>query len=672
MIAVALPFFLKFLFDLERNWTIIRYTRQIMKNCIRIPGKLPIFILLFLSVLSLVYTQDNRRVQNVAILQKKPASADAESLELLRQARISFMLPLRILGDISMAETDTLSPELDEEALLALAAERNVDTAILIGVEKDDPSSFSVRIQVYDARGGDELYSAEAVGDSLREVLETTNQRIQEGITELLPATPDFGTITADTSSSEELLRYYIDGIAGGGGTYRRTLIPAGIRAVEITQVRPFGEVSVYKGTVDVPGNDNVAVSLSIPEITETEEAGFASLEEGLKTAWRKGDRETTEMQFGMVFALLGTAMPSETIASREDVYREWYSYFQNGEVPEGLKTQFSEAAEEEKQEAALQEDPLLVQLDPESQWKMHAGQSITMGAGALLSFAGSAASVISVEKRMAAEEAYADYLAAGANLETFFTDYSNLHTQYQAGAITAYSGWGSGLLSLSSSMIFFPADSLALSPAGKLVGTAALVLGIGGSLLHHTANIQTVENIDLYEAYFSASENHDSLFLEYSRGLGRYRFGRIGGLILWGTSAAALTTSLFIPGVREPVLSSWLDRLLITAGVVLITGGNLSSSFAHSYFMQAAEKYREYSAAGSNFDQLFTSYQGLLKNYQLTSLLAYGGWTLGTAAIITALYVPFRGRSTPRPQKNRAELLCFPSPMGIQFSMRM
>jgi hypothetical protein len=220
--------------------------------------------------------------------------------------------------------------------------------------------------------------------------------------------------------------------------------------------------------------------------------------------------------------------------------------------------------------------------------------------------------------------------------------------------------------------MIFFPDDSLALSPAGKLVGTAALVLGVGGSLLHHIANIQTVENIDLYESYYSASENHDSLFLEYSSGLGRYRFGRIGGLILWGTSAAALTTSIFIPGVREPVLSSWLDRLLITAGVILITGGNLSSSFAHSYFMQAAEKYREYSGAGSNFDALFTSYQDLLKNYQLTTLLAYGGWTLGTAAIITALYVPFRTKSSPKPSKNKAELLCFPTLTGIQFNMRL
>jgi hypothetical protein len=91
---------------------------------------------------------------------------------------------------------------------------------------------------------------------------------------------------------------------------------------------------------------------------------------------------------------------------------------------------------------------------------------------------------------------------------------------------------------------------------------------------------------------------------------------------------------------------------------------------------LAADEKYREYSLAASNLEEIYASYEEHLADYRLTSLLAYSGWIAGTAAILTSLYVPFKGKEsgkgTSRPGKNRPELLCFPSPNGIQFTMRL
>jgi len=641
-----------------------------MKNLLGSAGKIILLLVFLLAGFGRLYSQDSKEAVSVAVLYRKTDAMNRQVEELYRQARISFTLPLRLMGGYEIAEEETIPDGLTGDELQAYAREAGLDGAVLLEGTKNSDGTFNVKAALYDVETGALLISRQKGAESFNKILEEADVLVEEVLASLLPAAYGFGSITIKTESDASLIRFSVNGIPGGRGKYTRSLLPAGNHRIEIFQMRPFGEVEVFSGKVTVTENGNETLSVSIPEITETEEDGFAAIEEGLLEAWRNGDTDSARMQFILAFALLDSPQPSETIETIKNTYQKWYSFFENGEVPEELQERFAlaEAGEKKARETNFTAEQEEVEVKAGSRF----AQGLTMSLGALLSAAGSAAGVYSVEKRIEAGETYADYLTAGENFDTLFADYSDLHSQYQAGTIASYSGWGAGTLALASSFLFFPTASLSLSAPGRYTATAALVLGVAGNFLQHMANKQMVENYILYEEYYSASENLDTLYEDYSRGVQLYKTGRIGGLVCWGAGTAVLAGSLLLPGRKEPVLTSWFDRILMTAGVLLITGGNVSSAFAHTYYMDADETYREYSLAASNLEELYLSYEEHLANYRLTSILAYSGWIAGTAAILTSLYVPFKRRAPVETKKGQPELLFFPSPNGIQFTMRL
>ena len=85
-------------------------------------------------------------------------------------------------------------------------------------------------------------------------------------------------------------------------------------------------------------------------------------------------------------------------------------------------------------------------------------------------------------------------------------------------------------------------------------------------------AGSQRIVNRGLWDDYINAGENLDELYSAYQAGHTAYGVEKVLSYSLWGAGGAGMVASFLIPGKKKPIVTGFLDKLLMTAGMLLIT----------------------------------------------------------------------------------------------------
>ncbi len=277
---------------------------------------------------------------------------------------------------------------------------------------------------------------------------------------------------------------------------------------------------------------------------------------------------------------------------------------------------------------------------------------------------------VLTVDNRHKTEDLYIEYLSASDNFDSLFSTYSDSYNYYKIGTLSVYGGYGGGFLLLSSGVFGFTGNPIRLSFLGKTGAALAAIAGAGGSVIQHIANVQKVKNRALWADYMEASENLDQLYNDYYAGFRFYSVSRITGYALWGAGAVLAAVSPILPGVKSPVADTFAGKLLLSAGALMIAGGNVTSGFAHSFLLESQNDFDNYFYASENLEELYDTYLGSFKEYRISSYVSYGLWTAGTVSILTSIFVPFRSRKARPGRERPVTLSAFPAPEGLTLAI--
>lgn len=290
-----------------------------------------------------------------------------------------------------------------------------------------------------------------------------------------------------------------------------------------------------------------------------------------------------------------------------------------------------------------------LAEKTPESP-KLNIFSFITLTTGVLLFEAGGITSHLSFEFRQKALSSWERYVDSGAASGELYAQYSDEYSGYLGLSITSYALWGCGTAALSLTGFLFPQDAVSLSPEGKLVLSANMLLVMIGNMFAVFSGNQSTENRNLWDNYLGylasggESDFQNSAFYNaYQTGHQLYTREKTLSYIFWGVGGAGIVGSLLIPGKREPVAPTLLDKILITSGLALISFGNVSytaSSFARD---EAEEKWDDFIMSGGQDVLLLYNYRTAYRRYTAFAISSYALWGTGGLAILTALYIPFQ-----------------------------
>ncbi len=145
-----------------------------------------------------------------------------------------------------------------------------------------------------------------------------------------------------------------------------------------------------------------------------------------------------------------------------------------------------------------------------------------------------------------------------------------------------------------------------------------------------------------LYRAYQNAADFLADRWTEYETEYTK-AFERPRGFGLGFTAAGGILqiASPFIPGEKRSLGAGLFPKILYSAGHLLLLGGQFFSQFSVSALAEAERKYILYEEASVNRDAILADYQEAEDVYKRNRYLAYGLWGLGTASIVTALFLP-------------------------------
>ena len=293
-----------------------------------------------------------------------------------------------------------------------------------------------------------------------------------------------------------------------------------------------------------------------------------------------------------------------------------------------------------------------------------------TLTAGLLLTQIGNVTEGIGFELKQQASESWDNYISAGENLDALYDDYSSAQSTYTVFGISSYSLWGLGAGAVPVSLFVLPGHTLGLSTLGKISFSAGVAFSVAGNLLALMAGNQQIDNISLWDNYISAGENLDALYDSYSSGYTTYSLFRILSYSLWGLSAAGLAGSFFLPGEKEALAPTLLDRILITAGMTLISIGNVTRSMALNSRAIMEERWNDYINAGENLDALYDDYNGAFTQYSIFTFLSYGLWAGGAAAVISSLFIPFGSAPAVVKEERPVKLRLIPAVSGFNIQL--
>jgi hypothetical protein len=294
----------------------------------------------------------------------------------------------------------------------------------------------------------------------------------------------------------------------------------------------------------------------------------------------------------------------------------------------------------------------------------------ITVGGSMLLLELGGVLSHMGFELEQQALYYWDAYIRGGAGSELLEKAYIARHYGYLSLEISSYAIWSAGASALSLSAFLLPPEVYRLSPEGRYFFTVGLGLCVLGNVFSFSSSTKAIDNQALWNTYVSTGGFSEELRIAYEEGYGKYALARLLSCALWTAGGAGMTGSFYIPGEKTQFSTTSLDRILVSAGVGMMAGGNVLRSAAVNAKRNAAAEWERYLAAGADDEDIHSDYKKQYRRYFTTALLAYGLWTGGGASILTAVYLPGTESRREEPEKP-SKLSVYPTADGIGISIR-
>ncbi len=587
-------------------------------------------------------------------------TTEDERLDVLSETMAdTISLSLKLMEAYTVIDLEAEKTIPDFEDLYTIARINRVDKIIFGETAQTEDGIITFTMSIYDIiddtivttnveRAEKMLGTFEAADKAVAGVLETVSAQYIA-----------FGALTLKNRGAPGIFEVFIDGISVDRNPESVPNVLEGERTVSIRQNRPFGDYTVYEETMRVKENKSKAVVFSIPGLTEEETTSFKALEQGLIVSWNWDNRQV-ERLFYTANLLFGDAEASRELLETGETVRRWKAAYEAGETPEDLAAAIAHADRERgKKIAKKTASPAL--------------GYITGLAGTLFMAGGGLTHLVGVEALSRSMYAWDDYYSAGDNFDELYGTYQEESDLARIMTLSSYGAWGLGATSLALSTFLFPDEGLELSIAGQMGINISLALAAAGGFFVHTSNRVLFDSRRNWLDYYAAGEASASdLYSDYENAMLRYTIFKIAGYALWGAAAVAIPVSLILPGKREPVYSTLFDKILVSAGLAMITGGNFCLSFAQNFRVQSDRAWEDYSTGGNNLDELYGLYEEPYDNYVLTTILSYSLWGAGGAAILAATLIPFENlgggvRKGTVDNGTKPDLMIYPIVDGIR-----
>ncbi|MEW5816980.1 MAG: hypothetical protein AB1798_16495 [Spirochaetota bacterium] len=612
------------------------------------------FLLLFLfyAINIHIFSQAEGLKARVAVF--LPENSIMESQPDVISAAISdtIKLTLRLLGKYSVAELSDRPESFSLKDLADYAEDHRLDNIIFGAASKREDGILVFNLSVYDRLKNTVTFSKTETAVSLVDTFDAADKLVA-GLLEAFSKTHvGWGTVTLNNKGDKGTYEIVIDGQSVGRGRQSLENILIGTRRIEVKQKRPFGELVLADEQVIFDENQTVSVDFSIPPLTKMEESGFKAIEQALQQNWDSQDKGQVEQQFALAFLLLKRSEASQSLTELKDKYTRWLSDFKKGVRPaefagaKGVEQPKEPLKEEKPEEEPLkkpQEVPRLVTAKKPKVFR--APGLITLGIGVTLLTGGGFLHTMSAESFQRGIDSFAGYIEAWENLDALYGVYAQDYKNYQAFGISGYSLWGTGAALVAVSSFVFPPEVFSLSAGGKIILSGSLLLGVAGNIFASAANIQQIENRKLWNEYMGASENLEVLYSAYNGGAGKYLLYRLLSFSLWGVGGLGAISAFITPGEAAPVTSTSASKIFITTGILCFTAGNVLFSSVTTARHEVETAWLEYYDAVSNLDTLYADYQAAYKKYLVKTILSYGLWGVGSAAVLAAVFLPFGSR---------------------------
>ena len=263
------------------------------------------------------------------------------------------------------------------------------------------------------------------------------------------------------------------------------------------------------------------------------------------------------------------------------------------------------------------------------------------LGSGVLLLGAGGIASDFGFEAQRRADAAWADFTSAGVNDSTLLGNYDSNRTRSVGFGLSSYALWALGAGGLSASISLLPGEALSFSPLGRLCMAAGVITGVAGNYFALKAGMQSFRNGVLWSDY-AGSGGSSTGYSEYEMGYKSYMAFRVLNYALWGVAGAGVAAAPFLPGEKRAAAATPLQKILLSAGLVMMAGGSYCGSMSLNALRDSEVRWSDYTGAGTNDSALFTAYEKAYGRYLTTSILSYGLWAGGGTAVLVGLLAPF------------------------------
>jgi hypothetical protein len=557
-------------------------------------------------------------------------TTEDERLEVLSDTMAdTISLSLKLMKAYTVVDLEKADTVPDFEGLYTIARRNRVDKIIFGETTQNDEGTIIFTLSIYDIIDDTIVATDVEQAEKMLETFEAADKAVAGVLESVSAQYIAFGEIALKNRGSTGIFEVFIDGISVGRNPESVPNVLEGKRTVTITQTRPFGDYLVHEETVRVQENRSNTVVFSVPGLTEEETTSFEALKRSLIVSWHWDNRQV-ERLFYTADLLFEDAEASDALLERRETFQRWKTAYETGEVPGDLASAIAQADRERgKKVPKTIDSPAL--------------GYITGIAGTLFMAGGGLTHIMGVEALSRSMYAWDDYYAAGDNFEELYGTYQEESGFAQIMALSSYGAWGLGATSLAFSTFLFPDKGLKLSIAGQIGINISLALAAAGGFFVHTSNRTLFDSRRNWLEYYAAGEESASnLYSDYEDAMLRYTIFRIAGYALWGAAAVAVPVSLILPGKREPVYSTLFDKILVSAGLAMITGGNFCLSFAQNFRVQSEQAWEDYITGGDNLDELYDLYEEPYDNYVLTTILSYSLWGAGGAAILAATLIPF------------------------------
>ena len=621
--------------------------------------------LLLLGITPLSFSETEEKSPTVLILRLKKETAETRTLSLLENMSNTLHFYLAALEGFSVSPVLDVPENTPPEKLKAIARDFGIDYGVVLSAEEEEKGAFTLSVTAYQVKEEQILFSVSESFGNFLEALEGAEKIARQSIEKAYSPAPRWGEMLLEPEGGGSFL-VYINNSLISQRKKRLTALPAGSWSVRIIQERPFGPLSLLEKSVIISPEKTVSLPFSVPDITEEEKKAFTSLEKSIAEAWFDQDTLRVEQSLALASALLAGTESTQKLISLRQKYQKWVGNYLENTMPEEIAGYLRETG---KLPPLVKPEPFIEIPGPSKGLRFAQGALLLSGAS--LSSAGSVFQVLADNEQLKSEDRYQEYLAAGENFDLLYASYTDSYDKFKTDTYLSYSGWGAGFTLLSAGLYLFPGETLMLSPFGKAGACLGVISGIGGSLLNHIAGIQTIKNRDLWDAYYSASENLNSLYIQYTNGYALQQTARTYGFSLWGGAVLFGGLSLILPGEKRPALSSPGQKVLFSLGSLLAAGSSFTGGLSFDYLLKAQDAYDTYAAASSSFDELYGKYTKAMKNYTLTTYITYGLQAAGGIACITALLLPPKKNSGPDLSEEKpVELALSPVPGGISISL--